>query len=87
VGFGLLGGALVLGVLAGIKGYRLADAMRLSAPLAWATGLFLPCISVALLLALSSKATHFCRTYGLRVRLLGPAADSIDAFAKTYLRG
>jgi hypothetical protein len=79
---GLALAILVFAVLAAIKGFRLADSMRLSSPVAWALGLFVPCVSLFVLLALSSRAAAFCRRYGLRVGLLGPTRDSIDQFQR-----
>jgi len=78
--------ALALAILAAVKGYRLADAMQSSAPWAWAIGFFVPCVSLFVLLALSARATDFCRRYGLRVGLLGPTRDSIEEFAGRHRR-
>jgi len=76
---------LVCPAVAGLTGYRLARAMELANPLAWVIGLFIPYLSILVFLDLSSRAIKFCRSHGLRVRLLVPSRGSIQEFAGRHL--
>jgi hypothetical protein len=58
-------------VVTAVTAYKLAAQLG-SAPIAWAIAMFVPCINVLVLLALSSKAQSWCRRYGVKVGLLGP---------------
>jgi hypothetical protein len=68
VSLGLIGSSAALVYF----GYRTARAMALGSPWAWAIGMFVPCVNVVTLLALSSRATRLCRAAGIPVGLLGP---------------
>lgn len=52
--------------------YRTAAALSSSAAVLWAIGMFLPCVGVLVLLALSAIATRACKAHGIRVGWLGP---------------
>lgn len=52
--------------------YATAKALGLSSAGLWAFAMFLPCINLITLFALSSKATALCRANGIEVGLLGP---------------
>src|SRR5690349_5711867 len=71
---------LVLGfsiVLVGTT-YKLARELGAGAPVLWAIGMFMSCISIFVLLALSHKAQVWCRQYGIKVGFLGPTKESIE---------
>ena len=73
----LLTGILGLATLATIValayyGFRTATALGSPAPWLWALAMFVPCLNVMSLLALSSKATQACAARGIPVGLLGP---------------
>jgi hypothetical protein len=72
VALGLLGSSAALAYFA----YRTAEAMGSRAPWLWAVGIFVPCLNVVTLLALSSKATQMCRNAGIPVGFLGPKAPA-----------
>lgn len=75
-----LAGTLVLiGVLVGlaITAYRLAPLLGEGLPVLWAIAMFIPCVNILTLLVLSSKATAWCRMYGIKVGFLGPSPESI----------
>ena len=67
--------------LSAFYGYRLAQALYLSNPGGWALGFFIPGVHLVTLLALSSRASRFCRLHGLRIGLLGPSRQAIEALA------
>jgi hypothetical protein len=58
--------------------YHLTEAMGSSAPWAWVVAMFLPCVNVIALLALSSNAQTWCRVNGIPVGLLGPSKAAIE---------
>ena len=72
--------ALALGtaVVLAINGYRLAELLDAGTPALWAVGMFIPCVSIVVLLVLSSKAQAECKRYGIRVGLMGPRTEDID---------
>jgi hypothetical protein len=72
---------VVLSVLA-VTAYRLAGALGSGPPVLWAIGMFIPCVNIIVLLALSSSAQSWCRRYGIKVGFLGPTPESIEAARK-----
>ena len=73
----LLGGAWVLCaaalfVLVVHTTYKLAEGMRLPAPLAWVLGTMIPFVTLVVLLVISYKARTWCQRHGLEMGLLGP---------------
>jgi hypothetical protein len=65
---------LALGVAAAVQAKRLADALQLGSPMAYAFATFIPGVSIVALLSLSSRATDWCRLRGISVGLFGPKA-------------
>lgn len=70
--------ALAVGVLSTIAAYQLTREMGSSAPWLWAIAMFVPCISIVTLLALSQRAQAWCKPRGIKVGLLGPTRESIE---------
>jgi hypothetical protein len=58
--------------------YRLARRLGSGTPVLWAVAMFIPCVNILTLLALSSKATTWCRRHGIKVGFLGPTKESIE---------
>jgi hypothetical protein len=58
--------------------YKLARRLKAGPPLLWAIALFIPCVNIFGLLALSSSAQSWCRRHGVKVGLLGPTKESIE---------
>ena len=52
--------------------YRTAEALGGKSPALWAIAMFVPCINILSLLALSAESTRVCRAHGIKVGLLGP---------------
>ena len=71
---------LVLGVSIAlvVTTYRLARELGAGTPVLWAVGMFMSCISIFVLLALSHKAQVWCRQYGIKVGFFGPTKESIE---------
>jgi hypothetical protein len=69
----------VLSVAQLVTAYRLAKGIGENPAWATATIMCVPCLNVMMLLHLSSRATAWCRPYGIRVGLLGPSAATIEA--------
>jgi hypothetical protein len=65
--------------------YKLAGHLKAGPPILWAIALFLPCINIIGLLALSSQAQSWCRRYGIKVGLLGPTKESIEELRRRVL--
>jgi hypothetical protein len=62
--------------------YRLTTALGSSAPWAWVIGMFIPLLSLILLVVLSTNATGWLRRQGLAVGLLGPGPASLEALRR-----
>ena len=77
----------LLGVLVAnaVTAYQLTSQLQLGLPILWAFGMFIPCISIVILLVLSMKAQEWCRRYGIKVGLLGPTKESMEAFRQSML--
>lgn len=52
--------------------YRTAEALGSRSAALWAVAMFIPCMNMITLLALSAKATAACRAVGINVGFLGP---------------
>lgn len=63
---------LVTVVALALYGFRTAQALGSPVAWLWAIAIFIPCINVLSLLALSSKATQACAARGIPVGFLGP---------------
>ncbi|HEY4589360.1 MAG TPA: hypothetical protein VII86_09020 [Thermoanaerobaculia bacterium] len=63
--------------------YKLARRLGSGTPVLWAVAMFIPCINILTLLALSSKATSWCRRHGIKVGLLGPTKESIEEIRRS----
>jgi hypothetical protein len=84
VSAGMLGFLVMLAVsvFIAITAYKLSERLRTGSPLFWALALFLPWLNVLSLLVLSSNATSWCRSHGIKVGLLGPTRESIEAIRR-----
>jgi hypothetical protein len=78
---------VLLGVLVAtsVTAYQLTSAMGSGPPIAWAIAMFLPCVSIIVLLVLSSKAQSWCKRYGVKVGLLGPTKESIEELRRRLM--
>jgi hypothetical protein len=63
--------------------YRLARRLGSGMPVLWAVAMFIPCINILTLLALSSKATRWCRRHGIKVGFFGPTKESIEEIRRS----
>lgn len=87
---GLLGLAalpVLLGILIAmvVTGYKLSSLLGSALPYLWAIGMFVPCINIIVLLALSSQAQTWCRQYGIKVGFFGPTKESIEEVRRRML--
>lgn len=78
MGLLVLLGALVLGVLCAIATYQLMRELGSPVPWLWAIAIFIPCVSIIVLLVLSARAQAWCKERGIKVGLLGPTKESIE---------
>jgi hypothetical protein len=70
---------LLLTVVAiAVTAYRLTRHLGSTVPILWAILMFLPCVNILGLLALSAKAQAWCRQHGVTVGFLGPTKESIE---------
>jgi uncharacterized protein DUF4339 len=71
---------VLLGLLVAVAvtAYKLTSLLETGVPILWAIAMFIPCINIITLLALSSKAQTWCQRYGIKVGLLGPTKESIE---------
>jgi hypothetical protein len=63
--------------------YKLARRLGSGTPVLWAVAMFIPCINILTLLALSSKATSWCRRHGIKVGFFGPTKESIEEIRRS----
>jgi len=70
---------LALSVLQAMAGYRIAVELRSPSPALVAIGMFVPCVSLFVLLSLNGKATKTLQAAGLRVGFMGVSKDDFDA--------
>jgi hypothetical protein len=61
-----------------VTAYRLSRHLGSTVPILWAILMFVPCVNIIGLLALSSKSQAWCRQYGVTVGFLGPTKESIE---------
>lgn len=59
--------------------YKLASALKAQAPALWVVGMFIPLLSLILLLILSQRATNVIQTAGFKVGLMGANISDIEA--------
>jgi hypothetical protein len=78
VGLLVLVGALVFGVMCAIATFQLMRELGSPVPWLWGVAIFVPCVSIIVLLVLSSRAQAWCKERGIEVGLLGPTKESID---------
>ncbi|HEY2294947.1 MAG TPA: hypothetical protein VGM86_29945 [Thermoanaerobaculia bacterium] len=74
---------LVASILMVVTAYRLAGRLQSGPPILWAVAMFLPCISILTLLALSASATSWCRQHGIKVGFFGPTRESIEEIRRS----
>jgi hypothetical protein len=67
-----------LGIAMVVTTYKLARHLGSDLAVLWAVAMFIPCINILVLLALSAKAQSWCRRYGIKVGLFGPTQESIE---------
>jgi len=75
--------ALVASILIAITAYQLTGRLRSGLPILWAIAMFVPCINIIALLALSSSAQSWCRRHGIKVGFLGPTKESIEEIRRS----
>ena len=61
-----------------VTAYKLTQLLGSKVPIVWAIVMFIPCVNILGLLALSSKAQAWCRQYGVKVGFFGPTKASIE---------
>lgn len=59
--------------------YKLAISLRMVAPLVWCIAMFIPLVSLLLLLVLSQRATKAIRQKGVKVGLMGARIADLEA--------
>jgi hypothetical protein len=69
---------LVSSILIVVTAYRLAGRLKAGVPILWALAMFIPCVNLITLLALSSTAQSWCRRHGIKVGFFGPTKESIE---------
>lgn len=74
---GLVGAVVVLALLI-TTAYRLMSLLGADGPALWAIAMFVPCINVFVLLAISSRAQEWCKRYGIKVGFFGPTQESLE---------
>ena len=76
----LVSSLLLIGLTVGlvVTAYRLARELGVGTPALWAAGMFMSCLSIFVLLALSHKAQVWCKQYGIKVGFFGPTKESIE---------
>jgi hypothetical protein len=85
----LFGDLLLLVVVLALVGtlvataYRLADRLDAGPPILWAIGMFIPCLNVIVLLALSAIAQKWCKGHGIKVGFFGPTRESIEELRRS----
>ncbi|MFL6262020.1 MAG: hypothetical protein ACJ76Y_20165 [Thermoanaerobaculia bacterium] len=75
--------ALVISIFIAITAYKLANRLQASVPILWAVAMFVPCVNIITLLALSSNATSWCRRHGIKVGFFGPTKESIEEIRRS----
>ncbi len=78
LGFLVLAVAFAAGVANVVFTYQLMNELGSPVPWLWAIGIFVPCVSIVVLLIVSSRAQAWCKEYGVKVGLLGPTKESIE---------
>ena len=76
-------GLLVLAVFLVATTYRLAARLDAGPPLLWAIAMFIPCLNVIVLLALSAVAQRWCKRHGIKVGFFGPTRESIEELRRS----
>jgi hypothetical protein len=69
---------LVASILLVVTAYRLAGRLKAGVPVLWAAAMFIPCVNIITLLALSATAQSWCRRHGVKVGFFGPTKESIE---------
>jgi hypothetical protein len=70
---------LLLSIALVVTTLKLMEGLDADGPILWAIGMFVPLLSIVVLLMISSKATAWCRERGISVGLLGPTKKSLDS--------
>lgn len=87
IGLVVLAIALGMATILAVNGFRLAALLGLTAPVAWAVGMFVPLINIIVLLTLSSRAQATCRRHGVKVGFLGPHKKDLARLEKAASAG
>ena len=78
VGLLVILAALLAGVMCAVTTFQLVREMGSPVPWLWALAIFVPCVSIVVLLVLSAQAQAWCKERGIQVGLLGPTKESIE---------
>jgi hypothetical protein len=78
LGLLLVVAALAASVACAVFTYQLTSELGDPVPWLWALAIFVPCVSIVVLLVLSSRAQAWCKERGIKVGLLGPTKESIE---------
>jgi len=72
-----------ISIFIAVPAYKLSGRLQAGLPILWAIALFIPCVNILTLLALSSKATTWCRRHGIKVGFFGPTKESIEEIRRS----
>jgi hypothetical protein len=72
-----------ISIFIAVTAYKLSGRLQAGLPILWAIAMFIPCINILTLLALSSKATSWCRRHGIKVGFFGPTKESIEEIRRS----
>jgi hypothetical protein len=82
VGLAALACQIVLAVYLVMTAYRLMKHLGSRNVGAWAVLMFVPCVNILALLAISSRAQAWCKSRGIKVGILGPTQESLDRLGR-----
>lgn len=72
-----------ISIFIAITAYKLSGRLQAGPPILWAIAMFIPCINIITLLALSATATSWCRRHGIKVGFFGPTKESIEEIRRS----
>jgi hypothetical protein len=81
----VIAASLALSAANAVFAYQLTREMGSPVPWLWTIVMFVPCLNVLALLALSSNAQSWCKERGIRVGFLGPTRESIAELKRRSL--
>jgi hypothetical protein len=74
---------VAISIFIAITAYKLSNRLQSGLPILWAIAMFIPCVNIITLLALSSIATSWCRRHGIKVGFFGPTKESIEEIRRS----